>query len=268
MLVCGLGATLAACKPSGGAKGGKDGGTSVGATSGAAPNTVPLLPPPVRFEGSALARSVDGQRLYVADEDHDTLRVLRLPLDAAAPITSFKLPGPPAQVLVRGEEIFVTVRDPGLLVAFVPDGDTVKEAYRVALPADAWGLGLSPDQQTLAVSSPWTAKVSLVDLRTHAVSATLDVAREPRGLVFTPDGARLYVSHLVGAGLTRIDLGSAPKVTRVELPADPLHTATGVTTSASLGYAATLSGDGLWLFVPRHALGTSSQPRAVELSRR
>lgn len=224
------------------------------------------LPPPVRFEGSALARNLDGTRLYVADEDHDTLRILKLPIDPAAPVGAVKLPGPPAQVLVRGEEIFVTVREPGLLIAFVNDGDTVKEAYRVALPADAWGLGLSPDQRTLAVSSAWTHQLSLVDLRKHAVTATLDLAREPRGIVFAPNGDRLYVTHLVGTQLTRVDLGPTPKVSRVELPADPLHTAIGATTGASLGYAATLSSDGHWLFVPRHALGTSTQPASYGIT--
>lgn len=262
VLVCGsFAASLAGCRPAGSKAGAAGGPTQPanGAGSGEAKQMAAPLDPPVRFEGSALARNVDGTRLYVADEDHDTLRILKLPLDPSAPVGACKLPGPPAQVLVRGEEIFVTVRDPGLLIAFVPDGDTVKEAYRLSLPADAWGIGLSPDQQRLAVSSAWTHQVSLLDLRKRTVTATLDVAREPRGLVFAPAGDRLYVSHLVGTGLTRIDLGASPKLSRVELPADPLHTALGVTTGASLGYAATLSGDGSWLFVPRHALGTSSQ---------
>lgn len=229
------------------------------ASTGAGPGEVAPLPPPVRFEGSALARTRDGTRLYVADEDHGTLRILRLPLDPAAPVGAVPLPGPPAQVLVRGDEVLVTVRDPGLLITFVPDGETVKEAYRLALPADAWGLGLSPDQRTLAVSSAWTHKLSLVDLTKRAVTATLDLAREPRGIVFAPGGDRLYVTHLVGTALTRVDLGAAPKASRVELPAGPLHTAPNVLTGASLGYAATLSSDGAWLFVPRHALGTTSE---------
>jgi cytochrome c peroxidase len=213
-------------------------------------------------EGSVLARARAGDVLYVADEDHAALRVVPLPFDAARPIRTIKLPGAPAQVVALdgGAEgrVLVTIRDPGMLVVLRPDAAQILvEAGRVALPDDAWGVAVTPDAKTALVSSAWTHQVSAIDLATLTRRWSVDVAREPRGIVVRADGAGAYVTHLVGAALTRIDDlgGSAPRVTRVDLPASPLRAPSGRALAASLGYAATLSDDGARLFVARHALG-------------
>src|SRR5262249_4522548 len=84
-----------------------------------------------------------------------------------------------------------------------------------------------------------------------------DVAREPRSVVVRADGAAAYVSHLVGASLTRIDelAGTAPRVRTVMLPASPLRSPPGRPLAGALGYAMALSDDGARLFAARHALG-------------
>ncbi len=130
------------------------------------------------------------------------------------------------------------------------------------MPADAWGVAVTPDEKTALVTSAWTHAVTGVDLETARVRFSLDVAREPRGVVVRPDGASAYVTHLVGTAITRIDgLPSAHAAAHtVALPAAPLRTsrhARGEETpvGASLAYAAALSPDGARLFVPRHALG-------------
>src|SRR4051794_37594141 len=55
---------------------------------------------PARREGSVIALAAGGDALYVADEDHQVLRVVPLPLDPARPGKAVALPGAPAQVLV------------------------------------------------------------------------------------------------------------------------------------------------------------------------
>ncbi len=216
--------------------------------SAAAPKT-----PPPRREGGALARSPTEKALYLADEDHGVLRRIPLPVDVQNKGAEVKLPGRPAQVLALADKILVTVRDPGLLLVMSADA-TPKEIARVALPDDAWGLAISADQSTAFVTSAWTHKVSAIDLAKGAVRWTLDVPREPRAVV-SREGS-LYVTHLVGAGITKIDgaLGAEPKASTVDLPADPLRTRLHFTTSASLAYSAVLSPDQKRLFVPRHAL--------------
>jgi mono/diheme cytochrome c family protein len=220
-------------------------------------------------------RTAAGDALYVADEDHGVVRKISLPLDVNAPAPAISMPGLPAQVLALEGRVLVTVRSegalppgtgterpsppagPGLLLILRPDPAAgLVETARIALPQDAWGIAVTPDESIALVTSAWTHKVSAVDLSTAKLRFTVDVPREPRAVVVHPDGRSAYVTHLVGANLTRIDdiLGE-PKVRSVALPPSPLRTPVGKRNSASLAYAAVLSPDGSRLFVPRHALG-------------
>jgi mono/diheme cytochrome c family protein len=218
----------------------------------------PWQPAPVR-EGGALVRGAYDEALYVADEDHAVLRIVPLPFGSDAPET-VPLPGRPAQVLALDDRILVTIRDPGLLVSFERERRELVQS--VPLPADAWGLAVTPDERTALVTSAWAHALSAVDLASGTVRWTVDLAREPRGVVVLPDGERAYVTHLVGADVTRIDgiASDAPLVARVPLPAGrfsaPVEGAPeGYVLGASLAYAAVLSPDAERLFVPRHALG-------------
>ncbi|WP_437594290.1 hypothetical protein [Sorangium sp. So ce1000] len=263
-----LAASACSSGPAPGADAGPAGSAGPSASGAGAP-AAPVPPPtaaplraPVR-EGGALARGAREDALYVADEDNGVVRVVPLPLDPGRPGAGVPAPGRPAQVLAlggRGEHearVLATVRDPGLLLIFRPDPAAgLVEVGRVPLPADAWGIAVTPDEKTAIVTSAWTHKVSAVDLEAQKTRWTVDVAREPRGVAVMPDGSAAYVSHLVGADLTRIDdLGGAPRVRRVALPASPLRAPSGERLAASLGYALSLSEDGRRLFAARHALG-------------
>ena len=212
--------------------------------------------------GGALERGVDEAALYIADEDHRTVRRVPLPLDERTPASSIELPGAPAQVLPLSGRVLVTVRDPGLLLVLTPDaGGVLHESGRVALPADAWGIAIDADESLAVVTSAWTHQVSAIDLASLSPLWTVDVAREPRAVVVREDGKALYVTHLVGASFTRLDgagaegLRARPTVTSVLLPPAPLRSPSGVTLDASLAYAALLDPEGSKLYVARHALG-------------
>lgn len=248
--------------------------TPVTATSAAAPKVNAKAP--VR-EGGALVRAAGEAALWIADEDHHVLRKVPLPVpaDTAALPPPYDLPGAPAQVLALADRLLVTIRSvsedarkpgstarpPGLLLIFKPDAQKgLVEVARVDLPADAWGLAITPDESTALVSSAWTHKVSAVDLATAKVRWSIDVAREPRAVVIRPDGASAYVTHLVGAAVTRIDdLAGTPKIHAIELPPAPARAPSNKTLDASLAYAAVLNEDGSRLFVARHALGALGQ---------
>ncbi|WP_437754839.1 hypothetical protein [Sorangium sp. So ce1389] len=206
--------------------------------------------------GGALVRAPQDDALYVADEDHAVLRRIPLPVDVSAPPTAIALPGRPAQVLALGDRVLVTIRDPGLLLVMRPDPTAgLVEAARVPLPADAWGLAVTPDERTALVTSAWTGKVSAVDLATATRSWSIDVPREPRGVVVREDGAAAYITHLTSSALTRIELRSPPQARPIALPPSPYRATLDAPRAASLGYAAALSPDGRRLFVARHALG-------------
>jgi DNA-binding beta-propeller fold protein YncE len=229
-----------------------------------APSAQPEVaaPPPPALsvrEGGALVRSPDGAALYLADEDHAVVRRIPLPIAEATPPRATALPGRPAQVLPVGDRVLVTIRDPGLLLVLRDRDGNLTEEGRVALPADAWGLAVTADGARALVSSAWTHKLSLVDLATLAVHWSVDVAREPRGIAVRADGSAAWVTHLVGADVTKIEslASEQPTIRRLALPADPLRVplAAGGRAGASLGYAAALSADEGRLYVARHALG-------------
>jgi cytochrome c peroxidase len=220
----------------------------------------------------ALVRAAGEEALYVADEDHDAVRRVPLPFDPRSSVAEVKLPGPPAQVLALGGRVLVTVRGisgdaaaplraPGLLLVMQPDAERgLVEAARVELPADAWGLAVTPDQRVAIVTSAWTHKVSAVDLTSHKVLWSVDVGRDPRGVVVRPDGASAYVTHLVRASLTRIDdLAGTPRVRTVPFPASPIRTIPARADAATLGYAPVLSPDGARLYLARQALGATGR---------
>ena len=238
-------------------------GAAPSAPAASAATTVrPRHPARVR-QGSVVGIAPDGDVLYVADEDASVLHVVPLPFDKDQPTRAIPLPGRPAQVLPLDGEILVSVRDPGLLLVLRPDPEAgLVETARIALPADAWGIAVSGDEKTAIVSSAWTHQVSSVDLATRTVRFSVDVAREPRGIAVLADGSRAYVSHLIGAALTRIDGigGDAPKVVRDAFPAAPLRAPRGSRQlgEASLGYALLLSADERRLYAARHAFGAQS----------
>lgn len=225
----------------------------VSAAPSASPGTPATPPESHTRQGSALALSDDEQRLFIVDEDNRALRIAKLPLSPDG-VTSVPLPGAPAQVLVSGSRVLVTIREPSLLWVADVSAAELKEVARIPLPADAWGLGLAPDSNRSVVTSAWGSQVSLVDVAAARVLWSVPVAREPRGVVVAADD-KVYVSHLVGAELTELDLkAGTPSATRVNLPASPLRSA-GENLNASLGYALTLDPEEQRLFAARHALG-------------
>lgn len=217
---------------------------------------------PLDRVGGVVARTASGA-VAVVDEDHLALRIVDAAVDPPAAVEVI-LPGRPAQVVALPGALLVTIRDPGMLVRLVPD--TSKDgAWTIAgtarLPADAWGVTVTADGRRALVSSAWSRRISAVDVDALARAEeaapvwSIPVAREPRGIVIAGDSA--YVTHLVGADLTRLDgiASAAPSARRVALPASPLRAPSGRRLEASLGYAAALSPAGDRLFVARHALG-------------
>ncbi len=246
---------------------------SAGSSTSAAPGTTapaPVSPvlPPATLTGASIARSPDAKTLYVADEVNSQLHVVSLPLTADSLVGSVKLPGPPAQVVVAAERVWVSIRAPGLIwvgrlskspaaVAPVPDAGAplVVEEARIVVPSDAWGLALSPGLRRAIVTSAWSSRVSYVDLESERALWSVDVAREPRGVVIAADGKFALVTHLVGAQLTHLTLDDTPtEPARILLPPAPLRSPGGAL-PAALGYAGVLSPDGSRYYAARHALG-------------
>ncbi|HRI64998.1 MAG TPA: c-type cytochrome [Polyangium sp.] len=182
---------------------------------------------------------------------------------AASPRTSAsaaKSPPPPAKQNTPARRFDPTVTrksQGGLLVGYRPDPDKgLVEAFRIAVAPDAWGVAVTPDEKRAIVTSAFSSEIAVIDLETKKVVTTFSTAREPRGIAISADGKIAYVSHLVGAALTKITgLDAIPQMASVALPPAPLRTPIGWELSASLGYSLVFSPDQKSLYVPRHALG-------------
>jgi len=216
---------------------------------------------PVERTGSALARSADGDALFLADEDHAVLRRIPLPLpEVDGQIDSLDLPGRPAQAIALRESVLVTLRDPGALVVVDARTKALSIVRTIPVAADAWGLAVTEDEKTALVTSSWTHTVTAIDLASGQVRWVVDVAREPRGVVLTRSGDA-YVSHLTSRELTWLphaDGTSPPEVHVVDLPTGRLRAPRNTSLEATLGYALVLSPDDARLFAPRHALGAQA----------
>ncbi len=215
-------------------------------------------------EGSAVVVTPQGDLAIVADEDKTSLALVTLPIPESAPkVDHVALQGRPASLVLIGTTLLATLREApspgeGALVAYeLTSGGKLNEAWRTPLPADAWGLAVSPDGAFAAVTSAWTHEVSLVNLATHAVVWSRDVGREPRGVAFTAGGDALLVTHIVEAPITRIDdVHADPHVTTLDIPAAPERAPALAKLTATLAYSIVMSPDRSRAFVPRHALGT------------
>jgi mono/diheme cytochrome c family protein len=171
-------------------------------------------------DGSAVALAeVEGKTVaYVADEDDALVRVIDV--DEGRELSSARLGGVPSQLVIRKDgRLFVTLRDTSEVVVLGGGGtesSRLAVEKRLGVAADPVGLALSPDEQTLVVTSGWGRTVTVLDATTLEVRVEHAVAREPRGVVVSADGKRAFVSHVVGdqvdvLSLDGSSLGKDPK---------------------------------------------------------
>lgn len=97
-----------------------------------------------------------------------------------------------------------------------PDGDWDETVVTVGHGAE--GFDVAPNGQELWTADAQDGTVSIIDLRTKNVVATVQ-ARVPGAnrLKFTPDGKRVVISSLGGAGLVILDAATRKEVKRLDL---------------------------------------------------
>jgi len=196
---------------------------------------------------------------WIADTDNHVLHRVDLLSDR---VVSSPVEGAPEQVVLAGDgRLAVTLRDRNQVALLQEDEDGgVEPVATVDVACDPFGLAVTPQGEIL-VTSGYCHTVTALDLGTLEARWSAPVAREPRGVVVTADGARAFVTHVVGDAITVLDLGDAPPTPRrvralgglyrnrvdAALGAGTLHPA------AALAYTAVLSESGSRLFVPHLA---------------
>jgi cytochrome c peroxidase len=152
-----LGALIAAASPA--ACGGEGTPASGGATTAAA--TQSAAPEPVRntprgTSGGSASLSPDGQHLFVADEDHDTVFLVPTAFTNPRSVRAVQMPGPPSQIVASENVVWVTVRNLpedsskellGKIRGSYPSADQVRKLASGALYVrDMNGLYLAPSE--------------------------------------------------------------------------------------------------------------------------
>ncbi len=95
---------------------------------------------------------------------------------------------------------------------FCSDGDSVKA--RVKVGYRPYGLALSPDNSTLAVSEWGSQSVALLDAETLTLKSRVAVSAHPTAMVYTPDN-RLFVANAGSTTLSVIEDGKVTETIKV-----------------------------------------------------
>ncbi|MFO0590078.1 MAG: hypothetical protein U0441_21230 [Polyangiaceae bacterium] len=242
---------LAFCAPTISACDGQPQGTE-------APRPLPTFASASRGSSAIL----DPARLVAWVADADNRAVHRVDLRTRE-VRSVDVGGRPEQIARVGDEgLVITIREKNQVALYdIEDGDdaTPPLALRAIadVASDPYGVAVSPRGEIL-VTSAWGHTVTSLAADTLERRFELDVGREPRAVVVSPDGARAFVTHLVGAQITAIALdGESPAVVPVAGLGgrfkNRMDAATGAGTlhpTSALAYAAALSESGARLFVP------------------
>ncbi len=99
--------------------------------------------------------------------------------------------------------VLVTTELPSALLILDPQSRKVIDTYNVQGKAPHM-VRLAPDGRTAFVTCTDTSNLSIIDLKTRAVT-TIPTGARPQGIVFSPDFARVYIANSDGHTITIVD---------------------------------------------------------------
>ena len=113
----------------------------------------------------------------------------------------------PIDIATNTPEAPITVGDSPTGIAITPDGQTAYVSNR-----EPWCVNFCP---------PSPGSVSVIDIPTRTVVATVDVGALPNDLAITPDGATAYVVNAWDANVTPIDTATNTAGTPIDVGTSP-----------------------------------------------
>ena len=166
-----------------------------------------------RSQGSGASATSGGARTgrvlaYVADANETTLRTIDV--DAQQEIATTALKGRPEQVLVLADgRVAVSLRASNAIEVLEPSARaeaSLDSRCVVDTAAEPIALAVTPDDGTLLVTSGWGHALSAFDAQSLTQRYRVTLPRDPRAVIVTDDGARAFVSHVVEARMSVVDL--------------------------------------------------------------
>lgn len=113
--------------------------------------------------------------------------------------------------------------------------------------------------QTVAYATNFDDTVSVINVATNTVIATILAGDTPFGVIFTPDGSRAYVTNLFDSTISIIDTASNTVVATVALPANSEPAFPAITPDGKTLYVPTFQNDSVLVF----DTATNSQIAAI-----
>jgi DNA-binding beta-propeller fold protein YncE len=155
----------------------------------------------------ALAQLGAKRVAFVADED--ARAVVAIDVDSKNELATTALSGVPGHLLVMADgRVIVALRDRSEIAVLAAEGErgALVTACVAPAPAEPIALAATPDERTVLVTSGWGHTLRAYDATSLARAFDVDLAREPRAIVVSDDGATAFVSHAAGAVLSAVDL--------------------------------------------------------------
>lgn len=183
-------------------------------------HALPLRLPGAR-QGSAvvLARTGGGELIaYVADADSRSIHTVSV--DDRRETSRTRLDGVPRQLLLMPDgRVVATLSDGAQVVVLEPGADPSAPLAPLCtrdVPVGPWGLALSHDDAKLVVTSGWAGALTVFDAASFAAQRVIRLGRDPRSVLVDDEGVA-FVSHVVGAQLSVVDLGKADGPSVIDL---------------------------------------------------
>jgi DNA-binding beta-propeller fold protein YncE len=171
-------------------------------------------------QGSAVALARSGERLLAYVADADSRSVHTLDVDGRRELVRTRVAGAPRQLLVLPDgRVVATLSDGTHLVVLEPAADPTQPLAALCerqLAAEPWGIAATPDDARIVVTSGWGSALTVLDVATFAVQRVVPLARDPRS-VLVDDSGVAFVSHLVGAKMSAVDLSEDGDVETIDL---------------------------------------------------
>jgi mono/diheme cytochrome c family protein len=172
------------------------------------PQYFEAVSPALPSQPVVLVRAPGRTLALVADEDEHAIHTLDAGSLAELAVTP--LDGAPAHLLALADgRVVATLRDAARVVVLEPAADPEAALEtRCSATVASEPIAMARVGDSLAVTSGWGARLTMLSLDGLAERAVVALEREPRAVVASDDGATAWVTHAVGGRLSVVDVGA------------------------------------------------------------
>ena len=182
---------------------------------------------PVGFWPSSVAVSSDGSIVYVTNAQSNSMSVIDASTDTVA--ATVPAGASPQDVVISpdGATLYVAGsgdnanNQAGTITMISTATDAITGTVSMGDYNGAAAVALSPDGTTAYAANAYSNVVSVIDLTTDAVTATIPVGLFPDSITVTPDGRSVYVANSSGESISVIDTATDAVTATIPIPAGP-----------------------------------------------